>query len=543
MRCVRLLLFALVPLLMAAGCRPHGSQTSGPSGTQVLQRGAGVEPGTIDPQRNTGAPEAEIIRALFDSLVQANPDDVNEVIGKGAARWSTSEDGLVYDFHLRPEARWSNGDPVTAEDYRRSILRLLEPALAGNLVDYAYPIVGAEDYHQGRNKDPAKVGVFAVDPHHLQIRLRAPTPHFIYLMEDYPFVAVHQASIEANGGWLNPSSPWTRPGTLVSNGPFRLVRWTPGLELVVERNPYYWNAAQFKLNGVRYHLIDSTETEERAFRAGQLHVTYSFPTTRLATYQANKSPALRLSPRLGSHWLFLNTTKPPLNDPRVRRALAFAIDRQLLSSKVLASGEAPGFTLSQPGMGGYQPDIHSLPGPDEARKLLAEAGFPGGAGFPVLNYLYNTSERNREVAQALQQMWVRELGIRVELHNEEWKVFLDSRRLGHYDVARGGWLPFTPEQSEYFRLCHSASQNNESGWHSAEFDAICNEAEHTMDRRQRHDLYRKLDHLLADAMPMIPLAHYTLVRLVDPVVRNWRDNIRDKQYLEQISIGGAGQTP
>lgn len=529
--------------LLASGCRPRGAAVQNQAGEQVLQRGAGVEPSTIDPHRNTGAPEAEIIRALFDSLVQANPEDVNEVIGKGAIRWSISNDGLTYDFYLRPEARWSNGDPVTADDYRRSIFRLLEPALAGQLVDYAYPIVGAEDYHLGRNKDPATVGVTAIDAHHLQIRLRAPTTHFLYLMEDYPFVAVHQASIEAHGGWLNPASPWTRPGALVSNGPFRLVRWTPGLELVVERNPHYWNASRIKLPGIRFHLIDSTETEERAFRAGQLHVTYSFPTTRLPTYVAAKSPALRVSPRLGTHWLHLNTAKPPLNDSRVRRALSYAIDRTLLANKVLAAGEAPGFTVSQPGMGGYEPAIRSLPGPEEARRLLAEAGFPGGAGFPVLKYLYNTSERNRDVAQALQQMWQRELGIRLELQNEEWKVFLDSRHVGNYDIARGGWLPFTPEQSEYFRLSHSTSPNNDSRWRSAAFDELCDRAASTMDRGKRHDLYRELDRMLADEMPMIPLAHYTLVRLVDPVVRNWRDNLRDKQFLDQIYLGSPGQAP
>ncbi len=543
MRRLPLVSLLLVLLAVATGCRPRSASSQNSATDQVLQRGAGVEPSSIDPQRNTGAPEAAIIRALFDSLVQANPANVDEVIGKGATRWTISDDGLTYDFYLRPEARWSNGDPVTADDYRRSILRLLEPALAGNLVDYAYPIVGAEDYHRGQIKDLAKVGVTADGPHHLQIRLRAPTPHFIYLMEDYPFVAVHQPSIEAHGGWLNPASPWTRPGSLVGNGPFRLVRWTPGLELVVERNPHYWNAAEIKLTGMRFHLIESTDTEERAFRSGQLHVTYGFPTTRLATYLANKSPALRVSPRLGSHWLHLNTTKPPLNDPRVRRALAFAIDRPLLAEKVLAGGETPGYTLSQPGMGEYEPAIRSMPGGAEARRLLAEAGYPGGTGFPVLTYLYNTNERNRDVAQALQQMWQRELGIRIELRNEEWKVFLDSRHVGNYDIARGGWLPFTPEQSEYFRLAHSTSPNNDSRWRSAAFDELCDRAASTMDRGNRHDLYRELDRMLADEMPMIPLAHYSLVRLVDPVVRNWSDNIRDKQFLDQVYLGGPGEGP
>lgn len=537
----RRLSLLLLGIVLTAGCSRRADHGQVPGRSLALNRGAGVEPATIDPQRNSGAPEAEIIRGLFDSLVYANPEDVNEVLPKGAERWTISPDGLTYDFFLRREARWSNGDPVVAEDYRASILRAMEPALAGAIADYTYPIAGAEDYHRGRNRDPSSVGLVAVDSHHLRITLRAPAPHFIYLMEEFPFVAVHRPSIEANGGWLNPTSPWTKPG-MVSNGPFRLTAWTNGKELVMERNPYYWNKAAVKLDAIRFIPIESTDTEERTFRTGQIHVTYSFPTNRLATYRDAKSPALRVSARNGAHLLFFNTTKPPLNDPRVRRALSFAIDRVKLAQKVLAGGEAPAYTLGQPGMGGYRAPHQDLPGPDEARRLLAAAGFPGGTGFPTLGYLYNTSERNRDVAQALQQMWLRELGIRVELRNEEWKVFLDNRQIGNYDIARGGWLPFTPEQSEYFRLCHSKSVSNDSRWHSAEFDALCDEAATTMDPERRHALYRKLDEMVLDQMPIAPLAHYSLVRLVDPVVQNWRNNTRDKQFLDLVSLG-AGAAP
>jgi oligopeptide transport system substrate-binding protein len=527
----------LLAAALAGGCGRRTTTVQSGTVEQALHRGAGVEPGTIDPQRNNGAPEAEIIRTLFEPLVYANPANVNEVLPKAAERFEISPDGLTYDFYLRATARWSNGDPVVAEDYRAAILRLLEPALAGNLVDYAFPIAGAEDYYRGRIKDPAQVGVSTPDRLHLRLRLREPSPHFIYHLEDYPFVAVHRPSIEANGGWLNPTSPWTRPGLLVSNGPFQLVRWRPGQDLVVERNPHYWDAANVELRAVQFHLIDSLDTEERAFRAGQLHVTYSFPTGRLATYRANQSPALRVGPRHGVHLLYLNTAKPPLTDARVRRALAYAIDRVQLAEKVLAGGETPGLTLSQPGMGGYQPKDGIAAGPAEARRLLAEAGFPGGAGFPTLAYLYNTSERNRDVAQALQQMWQRELGIRVELRNEEWKVFLDNRQLGHFDIARGGWLPFTPEQSEYFRLCHTKSANNDSNWSDAAFDALCDRAATTMDRARRHGFYQELDQMVLEHMPVIPLAHYSLVRLVDPVVQAWQNNPRDKQFLELISLG------
>ncbi len=322
-------------LVIGAGCKPRRSLVEEGIRHQVLQRGGGVEPTTIDPQRNTGAPEASIIECLFDSLVLARAPNLNEVSPKGAERWEVSADGLTYDFFLRRDARWSNGDPVVAEDYRAAFVRLLEPALAGTLADFAYPILGAEDYHRGRTKDPATVGLTVAGPHHLRIRLRRPMPHFLFMLEGYPFVAVHRPSIEAHGGWLNPASPWTKPGAMVGNGPFRLKSWTPGQVMVLERNPYYWNAAHVTLREIHFHPIDSIDAEERTFRAGQLHLTYSFPTSRLPTYRANHSPALHVAPRLGMHFLNLNTERPPLNDPRVRRALAYAIDRAQLAAKVL----------------------------------------------------------------------------------------------------------------------------------------------------------------------------------------------------------------
>lgn len=534
--------FVLLAVLLC-GCEPRLSSVERGIREQVLHAGNGVEPSTIDPQRNSGSPEAFIINELFDALVVADPDNINEVRPCGAERWEISADGLEYTFHLRPDGRWSNGDPVTAEDYRASFVRIVEPTLGGTLANLAYPIVGAEDYHRGKSRDPATVGVSTDGPWILRIRLRAPLPQLLNYLETYPFVAVHRASVEAHGGWINPASPWTKAGVMVSNGPYRLKAWTPNHPLVIERNPFFRDAASIRLREIHFHPIDSIETEDRAYRTGQLHYTSTVPTTKLPVYRRDIPAQLHVTPRLGLHYLNVNTEHPVLRDPRVRRALAAAIDRRQLTERVLGRGEIPALSLGQPGMGGYQPTHQLTAGPDDARRLLAEAGFPGGQGFPKVTYLYNTSERNREIAEALQQIWRRELGIDVELRNEEWKVFLDSRRNGRYELARAGWNPFTPECAELFLLCHSTSEFNDSRWRHATYDRVYDQAASTMDRAARHALYQELDRIILDEMPVIPIAYNTVVRLVHPSVQGWRDNLRDSRRLARLSLAEPGSQP
>lgn len=530
-------------LLLLTACQPRLSSVERGIREQVLHAGNGVEPSTLDPQRNSGAPEAFILNELFDALVVANPDNVNEVLPNGAERWDVSPDGLNYTFYLRRDGRWSNGDPLTAEDYRASFVRIVEPALAGTLANLAYPIAGAEDYNRGKSKDPATVGVSTDGPYILRIRLRAPLPQLLNFLEAYPFVAVHRASIEANGGWTNPAGLWTKPGKMISSGPYRLKTWTPNHPLVLERNPYFRAEARVRLREISFHPIESLDTEDRAYRTGQLHYTSGVPATKLPTYRKELPDQLHVTPRLGLHYLNINTEHPALRDPRVRRALAFAIDRRQLAEKVLGRGEIPALSLGQPGMGDYQPKHQIAAGADEARRLLAAAGFPGGAGFPKVSYLYNTSERNRDVAEALQQIWRRELGIDVELRNEEWKVFLDSRRTGRYELARAGWNPFTPECAELFLLCHSTSEFNDSRWKSAAYDRVYDRAASTMDRALRHELYQELDQMILDEMPVIPLAYNTVVRLIHPAVQGWRDNLRDSRELSKLWLAAPGQAP
>ncbi len=248
---------------------------------------------------------------------------------------------------------------------------------------------------------------------------------------------------------------------------------------------------------------------------------------------------MRITPRVGTHYLIFNVTRAPFNDARVRRALALALDRTQLVEAVLRSGERPAYALVYPVEGEYQPKAVLTGSFDEARQLLADAGYPDGRGFPPTEYLYNTNERNRDVAEAVQQMWRRQLGLAVTLRNEEWKVFLQTRLRGDFQISRAGWLPFTPVPIEMYELLLSTSAFNDTKWKHAAFDELYWSARRTLEPGARHALYDRMDTILRDEMPVVPFAYYTRIRLVHPIVTNWTDNILDARPWESVGFGNA----
>lgn len=496
--------------------------------------GNGVEPSTLDPHLNTGSPESVIIAALWEPLLRWN-ETATDLVPAAATRWEISEDGLVYRFYLRPDSRWSNGDPVTAEQWVRSVQRLLEPELGAEFATKAYDLAGAEDYHLDRIKDPRGIGVSALNEHTLVFRLRAPSVAFLPGLTAFPWLPVHIPSVEAAGGMKRSGTDFTRPGKLIGNGQFHLVEWRVSQYVRVEANPHFRIAP--RLREIRYFAIESGDTEERAYRTGQLHVTSSVPPTKVVTYRAAGDPALRITPRVGTNYLIFNVTRPPFNDARVRRALALALDRRQLVEAVLRSGEAPAYALVYPVDGGYVPTATLIESLVEARQLLAEAGFPEGRGFPPAEYLYNTNERNRDVAEAIQQMWRRNLGIQVALRNEEWKVFLQTRQQGAFQIARAGWLQFAPDPIEMYELLLSTSAFNDTKWKHPDFDELYRSARQTLDPVPRHALYRKMDAILHDEMPVVPFAYITRIRMVHPLVTNWHDNIIDARSWADVGFG------
>ena len=321
----------------------------------------------------------------------------------------------------------------------------------------------------------------------------------------------------------------------------QLTEWRPNARIVLKPNQHHPDHDKVWLRSVSYYPIEDLYSEERAYRAGQLHATTSLPSAKVAAYADKHDPDLQITPRLGVNFFIFNTQKPPFNDPRVRRAFSAAIDRVALAKAAYQGGYTPALTISQPGMGGYQPTAQITAGPDEARALLTEAGYPGGKGFPPIIYLYNTLDRNRTVAEIMQQMWRHELGVNVELVNQEWKVFLDTRHRSDYSIARSGWNPFANEPTDYFELFITGGSNNETGCSNPRFDALYQKSLQTFDVSARHRLYHEMDEILRDESPGAPLVHNSTVRLVHHAVRNWPNNVMDNRFLRDVTL--VGNTP
>ncbi|GIX30583.1 MAG: ABC transporter permease [Porticoccaceae bacterium] len=509
---------ALLCALSLAACGPGESNVERGNREGVLHFGNGTEPQELDPHIVTGVPEHNIISALLEGLVAKDPRTL-EPVPAVAERWEVSADGLTWRFHLREAARWSNGDPVTAHDFVWSWRRALLPELGNQYAYMLFPIAGAEAFHRGELKDFSQVGVKALDEHTLEVKLRHPTPYFLQLLDHYATFPVHRPTIERFGAPGERGTPWTRPGHYVGNGPFVLVGWRLNKVIEVRKNPYYWDADRVALQGVDFRPVENVSTEERMFRAGQLHMTQTVPIDKLAWYRAHHPEMLQVSPYLGTYYYRLNVRHPVLADARVRRALALAVDRKALVDHVTRGGEVPAFSFTPPGIPGYRPPAALRYDPQEARRLLAEAGYPEGQGFPRLSLLYNTSEGHQKIAVALQQMWKRELGVEIALDNQDWKVFLNSVALGQYEIARAGWIGDYVDPMSFLDLWVTDGGNNQTGWSNPHYDElVLQRAVRTSDATERFRLLAAAERILLEEAPIIPLYFYTSKRLVHPSV-------------------------
>lgn len=524
-------------LIFANGCS-RTTPTDAARAENKLLITVGSEPSSLDPHRSTGSPESFIMSALWEALIDWN-ESATGFVPAAATSWGVSPDGRTYTFHLRPDAKWSNGDPVTARDWSRSLQRWLTPALAAELANFADPIVGAFAFRTGRTSDPATLGIRAIDTHTLEIELIEPDVLFLDRLCNYPWYPVHEPSVEAAGGFFNIMSDFIRPGKLVSNGPYRMIAWKHGQYVEVSRNPHYHGTT--RLDSIRFLSFDSLDTTERAFRSGQLHITSGVPSSKVDGYRNAHDPAYVVYPRVGTRFLSINTTKAPFDDDRVRRAFSLAIDRQKLVDVVLRTGGTPAYSFVKAVPAGHEPTALIVESVTEARQLLAAAGYPGGQNFPPVEYLYNTLDRNRQIAEALQQMWFHALGVKVTLRNEEWKVFLDTRRQLDYHISRSGWLPFSPEPAELYELQTTNSPSNETGWSHPAYDAAVNAARREMDPVRRSVYYDQLDQILVQEAPVIPWAHYALNRLVHPSVSGWPTN--HMEALVWTRLGFRDQDP
>lgn len=501
----------------------------------ILLLGNGSEPASLDPHIATGVTESNILASLFEGLVIPHMTDDDGAEPGVAERWESNEDASEWTFFLREDARWSNGDPVTAHDFAFAYERMLTPALGAEFADRLHVFDQAREFHAGEIDDFSKVGVRAVDDRTLKLRLRGPAPYLTHLLQHMAFLPVHRPTILKHGGMTERASLWTRPGNMVSNGPFQLKTWRFNDVIEVERNPYYWDAELVGLNEIHFFAIENAATEERAFRSGLLHFCYTIPLERMEFWRRQEdAPEFQIQPYCGTYYYRFNVTRPPLDDVRVRRALSMAIDREALVSQILRGGEQPAWSMVPPIEGFYDPPIGIEFNVEKARELLAEAGFPNGEGFPSKAILINTSEAHRVIAEAIQAMWQRHLGIRVGITNQDWQVYLASRSNLQYDISRSGWIAAYLDPAPFLDRWITGHGMNQTGWSNAEFDALIDETTREGDAERRLDIFRQAENLLLEEAPIAPIYVYTRIFLLDPRLRGWYPKLIDRRPMKHL---------
>ena len=528
-------LWSLASVLLLAGCARRATPVEAGIRDQVLYLGNGSEPRDLDPHVVVSYNDFNIVLALFEGLTNIDERTSRPVPGV-AERWETSTDGLTWTFHLRPDARWSNGDPLTASDFVFSVHRALSPRLASEYAYVLYPLKNAEAFNAGRLTDFAQVGVRAVDDRTLEFTLARPAPFLAAAASLPAWFPGHRASLERLGRFDDRSVPWTRPETMVCNGPFKLAEWSPNNRVVVVRNPDYWDAKNVRLNQIVFYPIENATTQEAAFRAGQLHLTSDVPLTKIDAYRRDHPAELRIDPFLDTAFFRFNVRRAPFTDPRVRQALARALDRTALVRDVLRGGQQPAHCLTPPDTAGYTaragiPDDFAA-----ARQLLAAAGFPGGRGFPRVEIQFATLELNQRLLEAVQQMWRRELGIAVTLANKEQRVWLNDERQLNYDISYAHWIGDYVDPSTYLELFTADGGNNSTGWADPAYDRLVRAAGAELGPARRNELYQQAEARLLDAAPIAPIFFGTRIYLCHPAVRNWYPSLLGVHQYKNVYL-------
>jgi oligopeptide transport system substrate-binding protein len=510
----------LLVLLAAPGCARRSGDAASAVATQTLLLGNGAEPEDLDPQVVTAYTDQNILLALYEGLTAVD-EASSSAVPAAAVAWEASADGLTWTFRLREGLRWSNGEPLTAADFVQSWRRILRPAFGAEYAYLLYPVRNAEAYNKGTLADPEKLGLSAPDARTVRIELERPTPYLPILVALPSWYPVNPRVLARFGAMEKRGTAWTRPGNLVGNGPFALEAWQPNARIVVARNPDYWNAATVTLKKIVFFPTEDPSTEERDFRAGQVHITYALPVSKIADYRQRRPELLRVDPFLQTYFLSFNTRRPPLDDPRVRRALSLAIDRDALSRDVLVGAYPPAHALTPPNCGAYTPRARVGFDPEEARRLLAASGHAGGQGLPPLEVQVRNDNVQPPVLEAVQAMWQRELGVRVSLATLEQKTWLQNQHTLNYTITTSGWAGDFLDPVTFLDLFVTGGGNNWTGWSDAAYDRAISRAAAEPDPQARLEVFQAAEERLLAEGPVAPLYYGAHAYLILPVVKGW----------------------
>lgn len=513
---------------------PTPDEPAEPAGESVFNWNIGADPKTIDPVLNGASDGGNVINQTFEALTREKSGTIYPGI---AESWDVSEDGLTVTFHLR-KSNWSDGSPLTAHDFVYSWKRGMDPATASEyswIWEYTN-IVGAFDAVNGESLD--NVGVKAVDDHTLEVTLETPTDYIISLLSFYHFMPTKQSAVEAGA-----DGAWAKDAKLaVSNGPFILTDYRIGNGLTLVKNPEYWNADAVKIDKIEGKFIDEQATAYTAYQSGDLDFLPSVPPAEIPSLIA-EDPNFYVFPLLGTYYYNFNMDLDVFKDVRVRKAMNLAIDRELIV-ETMASGQVPatGFVppgfidhegkdfFEESGMYGLATDASKV---EEAKALMAEAGYPNGEGFPEFTIMYNTSEGHQLAAELVQEMLKTNLGLKVKLENQEWAVFQDTRRQGDFQVARGGWLTDFMDPMGMLAIFTTENAYNDPNFKNAKYDELLSTAAKTIGKEHFEALYEAQDILMTE-FPVITVYHYTEVMLVSPKLQNW-----DRSVLGTIDFSNA----
>jgi oligopeptide transport system substrate-binding protein len=516
---VCLLITALFLLGGCAGQKPseqdQGKEDVTPQ-EAVLIYNLSAEPETLDVAMATGKLEATVQMAMFEGLTRL--DENSQPVPAMAESWVISDDGLVYTFHLR-EAKWTNGDPVTAHDFEYAWKRLLAPETGAGYAYQCFYVKNGEKYNAGE-VSADEVGVKALDDYTLEVILEAPTPYFLSLTAFPNLYPVNRAVVEANPDWH------AKVETLVSNGPFKIEKWEHHQKIELVKNPDYWDAEAIKLDRIIMTMVESATTELSMFEAGQIDIAESPPLEEIG--RLLEEGIATIYPELATYYYLFNVEKKPFDDPRVRKAFAMSIDRQALIDNVTQARQKPAYAVVPYGL----PDV--MPGDDfrekggdcfqediaKAKELLAEAGYPDGKGLPEIKVLINTHEAHQKIAEALMEMWKQNLGIsNISLANQEWGIYLNSMQSGDFQLTRAGWSGDYTDAMSFLDMWTTGNGNNLTNWGNPEYDRLIKEAKSNSDPAVRIKAMHEAERILMEDMPVIPIYFYTNVNMYKPWIK------------------------
>jgi oligopeptide transport system substrate-binding protein len=527
----QLLLSASLALVLSACGRRNVSEVTA-DGARILLRGNGPDPDSLDPHKARSMEAMVVLRDLFEGLTRLDRDAAP---APGAAEsWTLSQDGRVYTFRLRPNLRWSNGDPLVAADFVAGMQRLVDPATASQYAQLVDIIVNAADIVAGK-QPPASLGVSAPDDATVVINLQNPAPYLLGLLAHPACSPLHQPSLAKLG------ERFARPGEQVSNGALVLTEWLHGSYIRAARNTHYWDDAANKLDAVKYVQIGDENAELRAYRAGELHCTAVVPRGQFDWIRANLGTELRVAPQLSTYYFGFNLRKPKFQDLRLRRALSMVIDRERLANAVLRVGELPAYGWVPPGTHNYQSqtfDYATLPleaRVAEARRLLADAGY--SATKPLdFELRFNNGEVHTKLAVAVSSMWKEMLGIQVRLAGVEFKSLMQDVDNGDVDVFRLAWVGDYNDPYTFLQYLKSDFGINLPRYQNSAYDQLLNEASQQVDPAQRRTRLEAAERMALADHPLMPLYFYVNKHLVKPQVRGWYDNVMNVLYSKDLEL-------